>query len=373
MSGIEKVLATIEDATKIVEGMKTQHGKDIKQIDARIGELEQEFARAPANGLSSRNTLGNVVASALEESDGLANIRNGSSKHTGQINIAQPLKAAISNPDRGQTGDTSYPTPVQRDGSVKGIPGARLSILDLLPTVPVTSSTYEFVRLDGYVNGADYQVIEGDEKSKTDLPTKMERAEVATIAHWLPASLQVISDNAGLQSLIQQLLSIGCRQKLEHEVLVGVGGEGKIKGLVPQAMAFAANGNVADRIGAAIVDLNSAGWNANAVILHPTVWFDLTNERDTTRQYVMGSPRDPSPAALWNVPIITAPSMPVNQALILDTSVTALLDRQAVTVEASRQDGDNFRRNLVTILAELRAGLAVYATTGTRLLDLTGA
>ena len=46
--------------------------------------------------------------------------------------------------------------------------------------------------------------------------------------------------------------------------------------------------------------------------------------------------------------------MPEGKALVLDTTTTALLDRQEVTVEASRMDGDNFRRNLVTILAELR-------------------
>ncbi|KPW43115.1 Phage major capsid protein, HK97 family [Pseudomonas amygdali] len=61
--------------------------------------------------------------------------------------------------------------------------------------------------------------------------------------------------------------------------------------------------------------------------------------------------------------------MPEGKALILDT--TSLLDRQEVAVEASRMDGDNFRRNLVTILAELRAGLAVYAPSSMRLVSLT--
>ncbi|HCJ29678.1 MAG TPA: phage major capsid protein, partial [Pseudomonas sp.] len=61
---------------------------------------------------------------------------------------------------------------------------------------------------------------------------------------------------------------------------------------------------------------------------------------------------------------------PLNAALVLDTSQTVLLDRQQVTIEASRVDGNNFRRNLVTILAELRAGLAVYAPSAMRLVQL---
>ncbi|GAB6386950.1 hypothetical protein STUTZSP0542_04890 [Stutzerimonas marianensis] len=58
---------------------------------------------------------------------------------------------------------------------------------------------------------------------------------------------------------------------------------------------------------------------------------------------------------------------------MLDTTTLALLDRQEVTVEASRHDGNNFRRNLVTILAELRAGLAVYAPSANLLVSLTDA
>ncbi|MNG24993.1 hypothetical protein D3C84_1097850 [compost metagenome] len=48
----------------------------------------------------------------------------------------------------------------------------------------------------------------------------------------------------------------------------------------------------------------------------------------------------------------------------------AVLDRESVEVEASRHHGDNFTRNLVTLLAELRAGLAVFAPSAVRLLDL---
>jgi len=65
--------------------------------------------------------------------------------------------------------------------------------------------------------------------------------------------------------------------------------------------------------------------------------------------------------------------MPAGQALVMDTSVIALLDRQQVSVQLSRHDGDNFRRNLVTILAELRAGLALYAPSATRLVTLAAA
>lgn len=48
----------------------------------------------------------------------------------------------------------------------------------------------------------------------------------------------------------------------------------------------------------------------------------------------------------------------------------AVLDRESVEVEASRHHNGNFTRNMVTLLAELRAGLAVFAPSAVRVLDL---
>lgn len=365
---METLINGVKEATDVVKAS----AHEVKQIKAQLGELEQEFARIPSTGFTSARLESNPVAAAILDGDALSSVRAGIPS-TGKITTEFGLRAALSNPDSGQAGDTVYPTPAQRAPGIQGVPAVRLSILDLLPVVKVNERTYEFVVLDNYINAADYQILEGDVKAQTDLPTKLARAEVATIAHWLPASLQVLDDNAGLQNLIAQVLSVGCRQKLEHEVLVGAGGAGRILGIVPQAVAFATTAtSAADRIGYAITDLSAAGWSANAVVMNPVDWFAVASTRAESGggQYILGSPRDPSPAGLWGVPVVVSPSMPAGQALVMDTSITALLDRQQVSVQLSRHDSDNFRRNLVTILAELRAGLALYAPSATRLVTL---
>ncbi len=365
---METLINGVKEATDVVKAS----AQEVKQIKTQLGELEQELARIPATGFKSARLESNPVATAILDGDALSSVRAGIPS-TGKITTEFGLRAALSNPDSGQAGDTAYPTPTQRAPGIQGVPAVRLSILDLLPVVKVNERTYEFVVLDNYINAADYQILEGDVKAQTDLPTKLARAEVATIAHWLPASLQVLDDNAGLQNLIAQVLSVGCRQKLEHEVLVGAGGDGQILGIVPQAVAFTTTAtSAAERVGYAITDLSAAGWSANAVVMNPVDWFAVASTRAEggDGQYILGSPRDPSPAGLWGVPVVVSPSMPAGQALVMDTSITALLDRQQVSVQLSRHDSDNFRRNLVTILAELRAGLALYAPSATRLVTL---
>lgn len=367
---------TLQNIGTQIADFKSSSAEKQTEFGARLQEIEQKMVNVSARrGANDDSTDSNVVTAQVVAADGIAGFRNGM-KSTGQINCKVGVRAAITNPNKGVTGSTSYPTTPQRDGGgIRGIPQPRLSLLDVLPVVPVTSATYEFVRLDGYINGAAYQKEEGEEKAEGSMPTKMERAEIATIATWIPASLQVLQDNEQLEGQINTLMSVGVRQKLEAELINGDGGPGEILGFKKQATAAGiTTGKPADRIGAALTDLKADGWNPNVIVMNPRDWFAIESERaeDGDGQYVIGTPRDPAPPSLWGTPVVVTNGMPQGEALILDTSVAALLDRQEVTVEASRHDGDNFRRNMVTILAELRAGLAVFAPTATRLVTLAG-
>lgn len=333
----------------------------------RLADLEQRMvhfdgAAAPA----SMRGIDSQIFASFVDSQGFGALKNGLPT-SGRVDIASGVKAALTNPDRG---GTTYPTQPNRADGIKGIATPALTLLDILSSTPVTSGTFEFVTLDGYVNAATYQVNEGDDKAETDMPTKLQRAEIATIAHWLPASKQVLEDNGSLESQIRTLMSVGLRQKLEAELVNGAGGEGEILGLVPQATAFTTSYEGADAIGQAIVAQRAAGWTPSAIIMNPMDWFDAESIKNVDGNYVMGSPRDPAPASLWGVPVIQNASMPQGQALVMDASTVSLLDRQQVTVEASRHDGRNFIKNLVTILAELRAGLAVYAPSALSLVTL---
>jgi hypothetical protein len=50
----------------------------------------------------------------------------------------------------------------------------------------------------------------------------------------------------------------------------------------------------------------------------------------------------------------------IGEPLVFDASQIAILDRQSARVELGRES-DDFTRGLVTMLAEVRAGLAVFS------------
>ncbi len=96
--------------------------------------------------------------------------------------------------------------------------------------------------------------------------------------------------------------------------------------------------------------------------MHPRDWGRIARNRGVSNDvYLLGSPRDPAPPSLWAAPVILSASMPVGETLVMDTAQTSLLDRQEITPAASREEGNNFTSNQLTLLAELRADLAVYS------------
>ena len=185
------------------------------------------------------------------------------------------------------------------------------------------------------------------------------------MAHWVRASNQVLADAPALENQLSSLLTYGVSAKMEKEVLSGTGATGFMQGILPQATVFVpsviAGNTTVDRIGEAVTSLGAAGWVASAIVLNHVDWFSMTNIKDADGNYVIGSPRDPGPLELWNTRVVLSAGMPQGTALVLDTAQVALLDREQATVQVSQHDRDNFVTNMVTILAEARAGVAVFA------------
>lgn len=379
---LELLTRAIEDHKSAVEDMKTETEGTLFSFDRRLKHLEHTTGRKSAGSnvpvpphikaqFEARNGGGSSfdeqennesTLSAFLGSEQFESFKKGMPS-TGRVELGRLSVRAITNEGAGGVGSTSYGVPSVRLEGLFNDPRQRLSVLSVLPILEVTGGTFEYLKLSGYSNNAAFQLLEGDEKAQTTMPTVAEQAQIATIAHWCQASVQVLADAPALQQQVTSLLRYGLLAKLESEVVAGVDGQGKIKGLVQHAVPFVPTGTpaAADAIGQAIVSLNSSGWNAGLILMNPVDWFSVASAKDTANQYILGSPRDPSPAALWGVPVVTTPSLPAGTVLVLDPAQVAVLDRMAPTLLASREANGGFTKNLVTLLAELRAGLAVFA------------
>lgn len=339
------------------DGLKSVNDKFSSELDTLRGQmidLAQKGQVLAPESFGAASITGQFLKSAQ------LSAMVGGAPSTGRVEISGAKvhqKAAITS--------STYSVQPIRDPDLHNNPQRVLTLLDSMQTLKVAGGTFEYVRLNGYTNAAAVQVAEGAAKAEAGVASVLVAANISTIAHWTRASLQVLSDAPALGQQIDNLLSYGVRAKLEAELLNGPGGAGRIHGLVPQASAFTPTPGAkpADAIGQAKTALEAAGWMPSLIVMHPVDWFDIASERADAGngQYVLGSPRDPSGPGLWGIPVVTTPGIASGTTLVLDTSQVALLDRESVTVMASREDGANFTTNMVTLLAEMRAGLAVFS------------
>jgi len=278
-----------------------------------------------------------------------------------RVSVDVDVKSILVNlGNAGATGAATFGTPADRNPNI-GTPGLRpLRLLDVLPRRSTLSDSVEYVRLEATGEAAE-QESEGTAKAEIDLEGDKALANIVTIAGWTAASRQVLADNQALSSAINTVIGHKCLSRLENRLINGTGGPGKIDGLINLGTVYTPTlgTSAADIVGEAMVEQANRGYIPNLILLNPKDWFGIQITKTTAGEYIFGSPTNPVPPGLWNSVIVTTPSMPQGKGMTIDTRFTTLLDREQMSVLVSNSHQDYFTRNLVAILAELRAGLEV--------------
>src|SRR5699024_3444078 len=149
----------------------------------------------------------------------------------------------------------------------------RLTVRDLLSWGTTGSNSVEFVRETGFTNSAA-PVSENPSggKPESDLTFEAAAANVATIAHWVHASRQVLADAAMLQGYINGRLTYGLKLKEEAQLLKGSGVGLNIDGIYTQASAYANPGVVVqnetmiDRLRISMLQVQLAEYPADGIV-----------------------------------------------------------------------------------------------------------
>lgn len=344
-------------------------------LRASVQQLQQEFVKLEEGGgsgvrhFAAADAVGARAAEKFQKDPSFkaAAEAAGRGMKPGQfesrVNVDGSIRATLVTEEGfdGGEGFTTTPGRVDRTGTF-GPVLRPLRLLDALPSRPTDGDIVEFVQITATGEAAE-QVEEGDEKQEIEFEGDLASANIVTIAGHTTASKQVLSSSRALGQVINRVLNHKVRSRLENQLVNGPGGQGRIQGLLVQAPMFVPTIGVtpADIYGEALVRLADAGYSPNLALMNPLDWFRLqiTRTADDEESYVFGSPTMPVPPALWNTRIVLTPTVEEGMGLVLDTSFTTVLDREQLSIAVSNSHKDNFTKNLVTILAELRAGLEV--------------
>ena len=100
----------------------------------------------------------------------------------------------------------------------------------------------------------------------------------------------------------------------------------------------------------------STGLLPEAVILNPEDWGKIERLKGEDGHYIFGSPGAAVQPVLWGLPVVLSAAMTLGKYWVGNISLgIAGFIREDVAVELSTEDKDNFRKNLGTLRAEMRA------------------
>ena len=323
---------------------------------ARLDEVEQKLARRGGNQDQEVKSIGQLFT---DSEDWKAVV----SKGRGTARMSFKAVTSITSATTGTGGVGSAIRADRLEGVVS--PNMRaFTIRDLIMPGRTASSSIEYVRESGYQNMAA-SVAEGGTRAQSDLSFELKTTPVRTVGHYMLASKQVLDDVPMLQSYIDGRMRYGLAYKEEQDILGGDGTGQNLLGIIPQATAFnnalrKVNDTKIDTLRRAILQCRIAEFRPNAIQLNPIDWADIELAKDSTGQYLWVNVGTGSEPMLWRLPVVDTNAIPSGQFLVGAFDMAAqIFDREDANVQVSTEDGDNFKKGMVTILAEERLALAV--------------
>lgn len=351
--GVSELVREFKGLNSDVREALKEAGIKSTVLEARMDEMEQKMARRGGGGEPvGPETWGKQFVEAPE-------LKSFANDHSRPGRFRMEVKATITS--AGNSGGAL--APAQRDTLVM-MPKRRLVVRNLLPTIGVTSGSVEYPKQTERANNADV-VAEGTLKPESAYGFNLETTPIRTIAHWVPASRQILDDAPQLMGLIDTELRYGLELKEEAQLLYGSGTGQNLLGMVTQATAYAppisiGSPNLIDTIGLAILQNALADLPADGIIIHPSDWMRMRLLKNADGEYILGPPGSAVAPVLFGLPVVATPAMTMDKFLVGNFQAAGTLyDRWAPRVEVSTEHADFFTRNLVAVLAEERIGLAV--------------
>lgn len=271
---------------------------------------------------------------------------------------------------------TSAGALVRRDyAPLVDFPFRELTLRDVITVGRTGSDLIEFPRVTGYTNAAaataeatttptSFQQAGNGLKPQSSMELEKVTTSVKTIAHWIPVTRRALSDAPQIETLIDNFLRIGLELALESEIVTGNGTGEHFLGLdnTPNITLQSFDTDIKTTARKALTRAKVVGraQQINAFVLNPYDWESLDLDTDGEDRYYFGGPMVLGQKRLWGKIVVESEAVFQGTGYTGDLKQAILWDREQATVRMSDGVEDYFVRNLVAILAELRAAFGVF-------------
>lgn len=362
------------------EGMRLKSQKRASSLNtpAANGRLETPIAGNEERGVK---TVGEMVVDDQEFKNWLQQIApNGSSPSRSKFGTspAVEIKSLLTGTSSTSAGALVYP---QQLGLLEpGLYRRPLTIRDLITIGQTGTDSVEYVLMGATVNNAapvaEATASSGGSgvKPESDMAMTTANAPVKTLAHWIPATRRALADAPQIRTLIDSFLRYGLDEELEDQIVSGSGAGENFTGILNtsgiQTQAFSTDTLETTRKARTIIK-TVGRTTPTGYAMHPTDWESFDLQQDNEARYYFGGPSVIGNPRLWGLPVVESEALTAGQAVIADWKWAVLWERMQAQILVSDSHSDFFIRNLIAILAEMRAAFAVIRPKAFATIDLT--
>lgn len=333
--------------------------KDIEQLEAReaanakpVGKPEAPESRAAKKTMTVRESIESFVEA---NRDTIEAIRRGEQRTLPEMRVAVTMTVAATN-----SGSSAF---LPNSGGIQG------SVNDLVRTRPTFWSRLQKGRtnLNPYVwanktnkQGNAQFIGEGVLKPLASFEITVETSSAKKVAERFRVSTELLNDIEGIQSLIEDEARFEVETAANTAVLTGTASSTSPAGVTTIASAFTLttieveDPNNFDAIRAAIAQLTSLNFDRDIVaFMNPIDVANMELSKGTDGHYLLPPFTSADGTTIKGVTIIEDNNIAVGNLLIGDMTKYRVLMVEDFVIKWG-YDSDDFSKNLITMIAEMR-------------------
>jgi HK97 family phage major capsid protein len=353
--------ATKEDVQKAIEELNASRVDQMKSLNDALSEMGLAIKAMSEKGSNSVNVTD--LRKALEDNkDNLQSLKNGKSGEFSMVVKTVGTMLESTNISGGNV-------PVeQRLSGLNTIASRRVRLMDLVSRGTANSNIISWVyqaNKDGSAGGTD----EGATKNQIDFDLVVANEDVVKRTAFIKVSTEMLDDIDFIESEINNELMRELMKDVESTAYSGNGTAPQMNGVRTVATAFSAgtfagtvdNANEVDVLVVAMNQIKIAEQGMpNYILMHPSdvTKLKLFKVTSTDKRYIDRLVNVGSTLVLDGVQIVETTLVTAGQYLVGDFSLATLYDKGSLRIEMGL-DGNDYTKNLRTILAEYRGAMVV--------------
>ena len=370
-AGLKAQGEKLQGAIDKFHGQIEEKGKADSETRAEVTALAEKFRsiRDEITDLAQKMTSAKTEAPVLSAGEEFVRSEQYKQLVAGQVQRARiELKNTV-------TSTSSTALADQRPGMIPGsfVP---LTVRDVLRSIPVTSNMVNSLRETAFTNSAA-EVSQGAAKLESDITFAPYNVPIETVAHWIKISNQLLADAPAVVAYIETRLRDGLAQRIENQFINGNGTAPNLSGFTDSgnftAYTPASGANLVDTINRAKYAMWATGNVPDTAIVNPATWATMERAREGTGTgtYLYGLPGMGAGMSPFGVRVVLSTYLAAAKIIMARFSDAAVVFNRSGAVVEMGYVNDDFTKNLVTVRAEERLGLACDRPAGIYYGDFT--